>query len=292
MKCGFCFIDQRGENTLDPILSPSDYGFFISSVLRKRKIEALCVQGHEPLLPAAFKYTKKILEVGRNNDISTSLVTNGTYLSQYAFQLAQLKPKYLAVSLDSSEAERHDKLRSLQGSFKKIVHGLQIASEIPGLRSALSVTSVLMPNRLGYLLGMPSLLANLGISRWVINALTKVGSEDIGGPVGDLKKTLKDLEVLNDEARRHNIILVVDDEFSQFLKPGTTTQLMNSRNLRVERLRNPGGLLRLAPDGQCSVGVNIMKQVPDSAEVWSPKGKEDPSLFVDRLLKGVQGSIL
>lgn len=112
-------------------------------------------------------------------------MTNGTHLRQHVPALSKLRPARIAVSLDSAEAAVHDKARGKTGAFDDALSGLRYALSLPALKKALVVTSVLMPRKIDRLMGMPALLADLGIDRWVVNALLKVGDGDkLGGPYG------------------------------------------------------------------------------------------------------------
>ena len=283
MRCPFCFIKQRKENTTDAILSPDDYESFILSVAQERHIQALCIQGHEPLLPEAIVYTKKILAVGQTMNIPTSLITNGTYLEKYAFLISKFEPISITVSLDSFIPSIHDKIRGLEGSFESILRGLNVATQLPSLRDRLSIASTLLPKRREYLQGIPKLLSKLGIRRWNINALVKVESECIGGPVGHAEEILEDLRLLTSEANQHGIELAVDDEFDRMGRLGIDERKLRAgEQIRVEKLIDPAGLFRLNPDGQCSVGEEILRTVSHCSKRWNPK-EEDAKNFLQRL---------
>lgn len=283
MRCPFCFIEQRNENTAEAFLSPDDYELFILSVAKGRHIQALCIQGHEPLLPDAIAYTKRILAVGQEIHIPTSLVTNGTYLKEYAFLISGFEPVNVTVSLDSFIPSVHDKIRRLEGSFDTIIHGLNVAAQLPAMKKRLSISSTLIPKRRHYLQGIPKLLSQLGIERWNINALVKVNSGCIGGPIGCTEETLEDLRLLSIEAARHGIELAVDDEFDRMERVGIdVNKLQNCSQVRIEKLSDPAGLFRLTPDGQCSVGEDILKTVSHSSKRWNPR-KEDANSFLESL---------
>ncbi|MDH3603609.1 MAG: hypothetical protein OEU26_28690 [Candidatus Tectomicrobia bacterium] len=182
------------------------------------------------------------------------------------------------------------------GAFDDALAGLRFAVSVPVLKKALVVTSVLMPKKRERLMGMPKLLAELGIERWMVNALVKVGKGDkLGGPAGERNAILDDLLVLKAEADRCGIDMVVDDEFGRLSDDDRAKKLMEIEALRIKRLVRPEGVYRLVPTGHCSKGVDILKPINDQTPVWHPSmdvgeflasmdgGGEPPCARLDRI---------
>lgn len=268
LSCAFCYIQQRKEEATSISITPEDYVSFIEGV---EDAGVVCIQGYEPLLPESFAYTREILAAGQRLGIPTSLVTNGTHLRQHVPALSKLRPARIAVSLDSADAAVHDKTRGKEGAFDDTLAGLRFAVSVPVLKEALVVTSVLMPKKRDRLMGMPKLLAELGIDRWVVNALVKVGKGDkLGGPAGERNAILDDLLALKAEADRHGIDMVVDDEFGRLSDDDRARELMEVEALRIKRLVRPEGVYRLVPTGHCSKGADILKPIHEKTPVWHP----------------------
>ena len=271
LACPHCFIAQRKEPATSASLKPINYVDFIERNHSALDVGSICIQGYEPLLPDSFAYTREILAVGQRSGIPTSLVTNGTHLRQHVPALAKLRPSRIAVSLDSADAAIHDKARGKKGAFDDALAGLRYAVSVPVLKEALVVTSVLMPKKRDRLMGMPALLAELGIDRWVVNALVKVGKNGkLGGPAGERNAILDDLLALKAEADSHGIDMVVDDEFGRLSDDDRARELMEIEALRIKRLVRPEGVYRLTPTGHCSKGVDILKPIDDRTPVWRP----------------------
>lgn len=284
LSCPFCFIKQRDEKAESTSLSPNAYIDFIKGLTSRDVINAICIQGYEPLLPESFAYTQDILAYGQRLGISTSLVTNGTHLRQHVPALSKLRPARIAVSLDSADAAVHDKARGKAGAFDDAIAGLRYAVSVPVLKKALVVTSVLMPRKRDRLMGMPTLLAELGIDRWVVNALVKVtkGDDDkLSGPAGERNAVLDDLLALKAEADRHGIDMVVDDEFGRLSDDDRARELMEIEALRIKRLVRPEGVYRLVPTGHCSKGADILKPIHDRTPIWHPS--MDVGEFLDSI---------
>ena len=167
-----------------------------------------------------------------------------------------LAPGRISVSLDAAEAEAHDRQRRKAGAFASTVDGLRRAAAGLTEETELVVTSVLIPKRRAQLDAMPELLQEIGVKRWVVTALQKVGKDRPGGPVGDRQKILADLRILRDHAEAAGIDFKVDDEFDGLASGGKPDEFEKNR---IRRLVNPDGVYRLVPDGRCSKGADILK---------------------------------
>ena len=263
-------------------MSPDDYVSFIEQVAAREEIGAICLQGYEPLLPESFAYTQAILAAGTRLGVPTSLVTNGTHLARWVDELAALQPQKIAVSLDSSDAATHDKSRGVVGAFEEAMQGLRRAAKNPALQPVLVLASILMPRKHDRLLGMPALAADLGIDHWVVTILQDVGKDEIGGPVGERRRTFQDLLVLKREAEKHGLHFVVDDEFGQLSEDDVERDVVDINALRIRRFVRPSGTFRLLPTGQCSMGLEILKEVRSDTPRWVP-GEVNAWSFIEEM---------
>ena len=279
LACSYCFIQQRGESNLVSTLCAEDFGCFVRQISSSLQIASVCIQGYEPLLPESFPYTRAILSTGKWLNIPTSLVTNGTHLAQWVDELAVLAPGRISVSLDAAEAEAHDRQRGKTGAFASTVEGLKKAAASLPAATELVVTSVLIPKRRAQLDGMPELLREIGVKRWVVTALQKVRADHPGGPVGEREKILADLRILRDHAEAAGIDFKVDDEFDGLASGGKPDEFEKNR---IRRLVNPDGVYRLVPDGRCSKGADILKPLTDQTPRWNPK-TQDAAAFLASL---------
>jgi MoaA/NifB/PqqE/SkfB family radical SAM enzyme len=267
LACPFCYIRQRRESQVSPDLAPEDYSRFIKEASELHPFAAVCIQGYEPLLDSSFPYTRSILATGRWLGFQTSLISNGTNLAKWVDELAVLAPDRLSVSLDATTPASHDRQRAKAGAFDATVHGLKAAVAHLPTATEIAVTSVLIPKRRHQLDAMPALLADLGIKRWVVTALLKVGKETVGGPVGERRRIFSDLKMLQEEAARYDIEFVADDEFGKLtVCPDDKT----AASLRIRRLARPSHIYRLAPNGQCSKGSDLLRELPEDAPHWQP----------------------
>ena len=212
LKCGFCLNKQRGNHTQNP-LRAQHYSEFIQDVRSFASIYALSIQGYEPLTLDSQPYTREILATGVAIGVPVNFVTNGTYLHEASTWLAGLAPATIAISLDAATADKHDRLRGVAGAWAATVRGIERAARILAPRTKLAVASVLIPKGCGASEGMPRLLRRLGIERWIITPLLKVGRGQVGGPVGDRQEFYRSLSRLQNAADDAGIRMTVDDEW-------------------------------------------------------------------------------
>jgi MoaA/NifB/PqqE/SkfB family radical SAM enzyme len=269
LKCPFCIVRQRQEIS-DTQLGPDDLARFIREAAERAPIFALAIQGYEPLLPESLPYTQAILATGRFLGLPTSLVTNGTNFADAVDLLTTLSPNKIAISLDAASAEIHDRIRGVAGAWAASVGGIKRAIEVLAPRTRLVVSSVLMPSKRHYLDDMPALLREIGIDRWIINPLLRVGGDRAGGPVADRASLFRDLLILQKVAHRAGIRLTVDDEFGNLRHDAASASQPSLRALHVRTLPSNVEIFRLAPSGQCSTGDGILKQVTPDTPRWRP----------------------
>ena len=282
LKCRFCFVRQRAEMAASD-LPLTRYTQFIRQAAARAPIFALSIQGYEPLLPASRPYTQAILATGRLLGIPTGLVTNGTHLAEAADWLATLAPTKIAVSLDAADAATHDRLRGVSGAWAMTVAGIERAVAVLAPRTAIAVASVLMPSGPGPLEGMPRLLASLGIGDWIITPLQKVGRDAPGGPIGVRRALYQSLARLQDAADAAAVRLTIDDELDCLQHARAAAAQPELRRFRVRTIPVGVDLIRLGPDGACSVGRDILRQVNAGTPRWRPD-EEHAGDFLARVL--------
>jgi pyruvate-formate lyase-activating enzyme len=282
LKCGFCLVRQRREIT-ETLLQPEDYRRFIREVADRERIFALAIQGYEPLLPESLPYTQAILAAGRFLGVPTSLVTNGVGLLDAVDLLKTLSPKKIGVSIDAASAEVHDRIRGVKGAWQASVGGLRRAIEVLAPQTRLVVTSVLLPSRRHYLDAMPARLREIGIDRWIITPLLKVGREETGGPVGERARLFRDLSILQEAANRAGIQLTVDDEFGHLDRDAAGAFQPALRGVHVRTLPSGVEILRLTPGGHCSAGEEILREISLETPRWQADANANAAKFLDNL---------
>jgi MoaA/NifB/PqqE/SkfB family radical SAM enzyme len=269
LKCSFCLVRQRRE-IAETCLQPDDFARFVRETADRAPIFAIAIQGYEPLLPESMPYTQAILASGRFRRLPTTLVTNGVKLADTVDQLKTLSPNKIAISLDSASAEIHDRIRGVAGTWAAAVRGIERALAVLAPRTSLVVSSVLLPSKRHYLDSMPARLREIGVDRWIISPLLRVGADQPGGPVGDRARIFRDLVILQEAADRAGIRLTIDDEFGHLGRDAAKSFQLSLRALHVRTLPPNVELFRLAPSGRCSKGSEVLKRVTPETPQWRP----------------------
>jgi len=114
-----CESEQVPDNSLDKIEIMVDK-------LSSNGLKKICITGGEPLLRNDLV---EILKYIHNKKILITLSTNGLILNKSRLQ--ELKPfiDNIRFSMHGKE-ETHDKITGYEGSFKKVVEGVKIASDL------------------------------------------------------------------------------------------------------------------------------------------------------------------
>ena len=276
LGCRWCFINGRKEVIRsEKFLTEFNYLSFIRSLKEDENIDLVALQGYEPLMDSCWSYTESVLNLTERLNISTSISTNGVELKRRAQYLSSKPIEYISVSLDSSIAEEHDQSRSTSGAFAKTVAGIKEALSYPSLKNKVSVISVIQPGQEKRLLGMPKLLKSLGVTQWVVSPLLNVGQKNFGSKVitSDFTHYLNQFYAL---AKEENIQFFLDDELGNL-----TSDKVIPDYIAVRTIDNPNRLIRLAPNGQVSLGKSILTQQPDVN--WDAENTPAKQVILDLL---------
>ena len=281
LNCAFCVIRARHE-TDKKSLELIDYKMFLNQLCSEFPVSIISIQGHEPLLPDSWLYTRAILQEAKQRNIKSAIVTNGTYLADYVEELSLLNVSGLTISLDASEPALHDMTRGTQGAFAATLNGLKALQCNSRLKKRVLVSSVLQRSKRHYLAAMPRFLAVHGIKKWVVNPQCKIGKYQFGGPSDDYKKIISDLRYLKQEADECGVSMLVDDEFGK-LSEGLEHKI-DLQNLTFRTLKQINRVVRLSPDGTCSIGADIMRQVEFGQKKWDPNA-QSVAKFIENYIK-------
>lgn len=280
LDCPFCIVRARGEaKPGQAVLTVQDYVDFLRAVNDRFAIGVVGLQGYEPLLPESWEYTRAILSQARALGLRTSIVTNGTFLADRVRDLCTLDVDGVTVSLDSADAALHDSTRRTEGAFADTLVGLRAAAA-SSLKDRLIVTSVLQPGKRNYLEGVPSLLAELGIQKWVITPLYRIRKSGAGGLADNAEQVLTDTLRLRDLAHEAGVRLLLDDEFGSLNVDDMDASGYAAIELR--QLKRLDQALRLSPDGSLSTGMEILRPVGSDIARWQPR-QTAAGAFLDRV---------
>ncbi len=274
MACAYCFIDRRGEETSATLLQPDDYARFIIDAARVQPVAAVTIQGREPLAPSARPWTEAILAAGNAVGAETGLVTNGFWLQECVGLIEAWGCGGVNVSIDSAVPEEHDRMRRAPGAWQRAVTGLRRLSAGRGV-TKIAASSLIFPGAARRLSGLARHLEEARVRHWTLSPLLRFGRDGLPRPVAGPAIWSEAIGLLSEEAARHGVTVIADDEF------GTQETKFGSAIL-LRTLSRPGGIMRMAPDGRCTFGADILKDVRGDCVRWLPGQSVGP--VVERLL--------
>ena len=86
-------------------------------------LNGIKLTGGEPLLHPEFP---RLLEIARNHELSVTIETNGVLCTpEVAARIAEVPNRFVSVSLDGADAETHDWVRGVDGSFEGAVSAIR-----------------------------------------------------------------------------------------------------------------------------------------------------------------------
>lgn len=124
LACRHCWIAPKyqGEGKSYPALP---VGLF-ESVIRQAKplgLGAVKLTGGEPLLHPEIR---QLLEIVRREDLALTVETNGVLCTpELAREMASCKSPFISVSIDGADAETHEWMRGVEGSFEAALIGVR-----------------------------------------------------------------------------------------------------------------------------------------------------------------------
>lgn len=269
LRCAYCAVALRGEAS-QTLLTEAQFLAFLDASLSHTTIKMVSIVGYEPTLPESINLTVALLHKARAHHVRTSVNTNGVNLPRYVSDLAPVVDTVM-ISLDSHLPLRNDKLRGVTGTFDATVAGIQSAVACLGADRVM-VNTLLIPHRVDFVAGMPQLLSSLGAQSWVISPYIQF---DKGRLRATVQETRSAITKLSKTAARFGVTLFCADEFRV---------IGEIDGVPAFNFQRPGKLgdfvYRLAPDGSCSVGPEILSDSVHAAK-WNG---EQPEAFLNALM--------
>lgn len=165
MHCG----SAAGKKRADEL--STEEAFDLCQALNEIDCMGVALMGGEPLLrPDWADISKRIHDLG----MELSIITNG-WLGQderVTKQLVDLSPECVTVSLDGGEAAVHDKIRGVDGSFKRATEALERYASLGFPTTAITTVHKLNLNQL---VKIRDFLMELGGVAWQIQMATPFG---------------------------------------------------------------------------------------------------------------------
>lgn len=124
--------------------------------------------GGEPLI---YRGLFEVLAFCQDNDIFAGITTNGSHLTEEnARRLCELEVFNVSISLDSIDPAKHDRNRGFEGSYEKIMRGLDHLNKHRTARTRLCLRTTVMEWNVHEL----TQLADLGRARGVISGFQPI----------------------------------------------------------------------------------------------------------------------
>lgn len=124
LACRHCWITPKfqGGGKSYPALSKE----LFTSIIHQAKplgLSGVKLTGGEPLLHPQIR---ELLEIIRKEELGLVVETNGVLCTpELAKDLASCKNAFVSVSLDGADAETHEWMRGVEGSFEKALQGIR-----------------------------------------------------------------------------------------------------------------------------------------------------------------------
>ena len=173
LRCKHCY--QRAGLPLSTELTLQEK-FDVIKQLDQAGIAAVAFSGGEPTIHPHFLV---VLKAAVDAGMYTALATNGLAFADqgYAEKLKKLGLRYVEVSVDSADPEKHDQFRGVKGAWEKAVRGLRNVVEL-GFSTAMATTVTRL--NLDEVDSILDLAEEIGIQRVVFFNFIPVGrGEDI-----------------------------------------------------------------------------------------------------------------
>jgi radical SAM protein with 4Fe4S-binding SPASM domain len=174
LHCRFCYAacgcrgtrGQPGEMTTQQVMR------VLEVVRRDAKVPSVSFTGGEPTLREDLE---ELLAVAKEIGLRTNLITNGTQLAGTG-RAERMRAAGLVsaqVSLEGPDADLHDKLTGVAGSFERTLEGLRALRQA-GIHTHTNTTINAL--NADHMEGLVRLVADLGIARMSANMVIPAGS--------------------------------------------------------------------------------------------------------------------
>jgi SynChlorMet cassette radical SAM/SPASM protein ScmF len=175
LTCKHCWInpDLKENSENGKFLKPE----YIRSAIQQAKplgLRSVKLTGGEPLLHPQFR---EILTIIRDEELTCPIETNGTLIDDDMAQfLSSEKNKpFISVSIDGSNAQTHEELRGVEGSFLKTVNAVEYLVK-HGIRP--QVICTLNKKNIGELEEVVKMAEGLGCESVKFNLVQRIGRGD------------------------------------------------------------------------------------------------------------------
>lgn len=135
LRCKHCYQDANARHDADELTLEEKLR--VVDQLGRAYVPMVSIAGGEPTIS---KELLPVLTHCRDLGIHTSMATNGTTLTpEFCRKLADAQCKYIEISLDSVEPQKHDAFRGQTGIWERTVQGMRNVVAQDGLRLGIAM---------------------------------------------------------------------------------------------------------------------------------------------------------
>ncbi len=128
LACRHCWLSpalERGESLNHPVLSVDDFQKAVNEAI-PLGLSSVKLTGGEPLLHPDFS---RFLEIIHHQNLSLIIETNGLLCTpDRAAEIAAIPDAFVSVSIDGADADTHDRIRGVSGSFDSACEAVRALS--------------------------------------------------------------------------------------------------------------------------------------------------------------------
>ncbi len=124
LRCRHCWINPKYQSG-DSVSPSLDFEFFCHIIRQARPLglNGVKLTGGEPLIHPEID---RILTFLRSEEIRVTVETNGVLCTkEIAKKICQCKNPFVSVSLDGADAQTHEWVRGVEGSFEAAIQGIR-----------------------------------------------------------------------------------------------------------------------------------------------------------------------
>ncbi len=209
LRCIMCDLPQRHQGFVKEgreILGLEDYKQIIRDY-RKIGTSGVGISGGEPFL---HKDLFPIIREIKDNKMIAQITTNGWFIREKNFEeFIDTGIDSITVSLDGHNAEIHDKIRGIPGSFDRALHGIDLVANRANRNYKVNINTVLSEDNIGDFPAIIEMAKKSGADSIGFMPVHTIGSDKTSNP--ELKKDREEklkrsLDRLCEEKRKDDFI--------------------------------------------------------------------------------------
>lgn len=261
LRCLHCFNDsgmgsEKAENMTD-----ERWRALAEGIVGEGGVFEICFSGGEPLLKKDLLL--ELLDLFAKDGAALLIITNGYLLDENtALALAKFKRLRVRLSLDGYNAELHDSLRQVPGSFARAVQAARLMAQY-GV--AFEISSCVAPTNLAEIDRMADLAREVGAARIMFDSI------GASGRAAQNKHLLLSQNQLEDFYSRLQNLRHKQDFVEQAYTGNVMVQMALSGIPRASLLIRPNGDVRMGCLAPFVIGNVLSEEI---GEIWCQRGRD------------------